>query len=193
MVTRARFLMPIFILSLASVQPAAAITAPREFPLPTHPPELITAAAHTQSEVFAYLIAIDEQLLAMAEQALAKQIDPDIRELAVRMQTELGENLDATRALAVEAKVTVVDTTEVQASRDEGRTGLEELGKLDEADYGSRFLRAMIAADTSALDLIDKRLITDAGDDRVVKHLRGWRTLLAAHLLRAQELQSAGK
>lgn len=186
-------LIPMLSLSLASAAPPPTTIAVPAFPLPTHPPELVTAAAHTQSEVLAYLVAIDEQLLDMAGQALAKQIDPQIRDLATQVQDESRQDRDDTRALAADARIPLVDTTEVTTSRHEGRRDLEELGRLDEADYGSRFLRALIAADTDALDLIDKRLITDATDERVIRHLRASRTRIAAHLLRAQELQSAGK
>ena len=42
------------------------------------------------------------------------------------------------------------------------------------------------------MDLIDKRLLSVVGDERFAHHMRATRTRLAALLLRAQELKSAG-
>jgi putative membrane protein len=186
------------LLAAALVTTAAATTPTPPTttnPPPTAPPAQVpaTAAANTQTEVFAYLIAIDEHLIAMAEQALTKKLEPKLRELALSVRADSRENLAVTRALVVDAKATLVDTTTVTASREQGRTELEQLGKVPDADYGSEFLTALIAKDGYAMDLIDKRLVSDATDERMVQHIQASRTRIAAHQLRAQELQSAGK
>lgn len=188
----------VMLLAVALVTTAAATTPTPPTttnPPPTPPPAQVpvTAAANTQTEVLAYLIAIDEHLVAMAEQALTKKLEPKLRELALSLRADSRETLAVTRALVVDAKVTLVDTTTVTASREQDRTDLEQLGKVPDADYGSAFLKALIAKDGYALDLIDKRLLADATDERIVQHMQALRTRIAAHQLRAQELQSAGK
>ena len=186
------------LLSLAIAMPAAATTTTPSTslaPPPPTPPAQVpaTAAANTQVEVLGFLIAIDEQLASMAEQATKRPVDPKVRELALQVTTELRPNAAITRALAVDAKAKLVDTTDITNSRAQAKIALDLLGKVDDANYGSEFLKVFATESSKALDLIDKRLLTDTTDQRVLDHLRASRTLIAAQRLHAQELQATGK
>jgi hypothetical protein len=144
-------------------------------------------------EALGFLIALDEQLAATAEQALRKKIDPDIRDLAVQASADLRTNVALTRALAADEKITLVDTTEITTSRAQSTIALENLGKVEDAKYGSEFLKALISAGDKAVDLIDKRMWDANDDDRILKHLQKSRGILAGSVARAKELQSLGK
>jgi putative membrane protein len=174
----------------ATTTPSTSLAPPPPTP-PAQVPE--TAAAHTQVEVLAYLNAIDDQLIALAQQALTKKIDREFRDQAMLVLTEMQQNEAMTRALAIEAKDKLLDTTDIKASREQAKNELEQLNKVEDAKYGSEFLKAMIAADGKALDLIDKRLLADAEDERIKEHLQATRTHIAAQMLRAQEVSSSGQ
>jgi hypothetical protein len=179
--------------AMATMIPAPDVTPPGNQPTPPPAQNPITATAHTQTEGLAYLIEIDQQQLALARQARTKVSDQKIRDLANKILTDLSQNLDITRLLAVDAKAKLVDTTEITASRAADKTALDALGKIDKATYGAEYLKTLVADYTANLDLIDKRLLTEATDERIKDHLQATRTLMAAHLGRAQEMQSSGK
>lgn len=186
----ATMLMTAALPAMATKTPSTSLAPP-----PPTPPAQVpaTAAANTQVEALAFVIALDEGLADLAEQALGRPVQSDIRELALTASADLRAHASITRELAVDAKAKLVDTTETKASRDQSRLVLEELAKAKDADYGTEFLKTLIAEDGKALDLLDKRLIAQATDDRIAKHMQATRTKIAGHQLRAQELQSSGK
>jgi hypothetical protein len=182
--------------ALAQVVSSGDPSAP---PSPTLDPTTTTrpsanAAAHSRNEVLAYVVAIDDLGYSIALQGRDRRLDGDIRSFAASMLTEHRDSRMKTRALAAELNLPLVDTTDVRSRRDLGGSELDALGKASDNDYPARFLDAVTEFDTNAIDLIDKRLRSDAADDpRITTHLDATRTRLAAQLLRANELRSAGK
>jgi len=152
------------------------------------------AAAHSRNEVLAYLVAIDNMGYLMAMQGRDRRLDGDVRAFAAAMLAEHRDSRARTRALAAELQLPIVDTTDVRSRLDLGGSEVDALGKVSDNDYAAAFLDAVAEYATDAIDLIDKRLRSDAADDpRITSYLDATRTRLAAQSLRANQLRSSGK
>jgi predicted outer membrane protein len=153
-----------------------------------------TSAAHTASEVLAYLVAYDNLAIGLARQGLDRRADPQVRQLAALMLRNHQADLGRVRALSAEAKAPIVETGDVKARTDLGGTELESLSRVTDADYPARFLDAAIELNQDAVDLIDKRLVSDVADDpRMVKHLQATKEWVLAEKATADALRASGK
>lgn len=156
-------------------------------------PAAATLAAHGPAEVLGFLVAIDEVQIAAANLSRDRPMDPAIRTLAASVLAGRHLHLERTRELAAALHVMPVLTPDVLARRDAARAGFDLVQRSTDEDYGTDFLDALIRDLTRALDLIDRRLVSAAaGNEVLLANLRDTRVGLAADLLRAQELRSAG-
>lgn len=153
-----------------------------------------TAAAHTASEVLAYLIAYDNVAIALARQGRDRRVDPQVRAFAGRMLANHQADIARVRALAAGTGTAIVATGDVKARTDLGGTDLDALARVTDADYPARFLDAAAELHQDALDLMDKRFASDvANDPRMVEHLRATRAWVSVEKADADRLRSAGK
>lgn len=153
-----------------------------------------TTAAHTASEVLAYLIAYDNLAIALARQGRDRRVDPQVRAFAGRMLVNHQNDIARVRALAAATNTAIVETTDVKARNDLGGTDLDALARVTDANYAARFLDAAVELHQDALDLMDKRFASDVADDpRMVEHLRATREWVAIEKGDADRLRSSGK
>jgi hypothetical protein len=132
-----------------------------------------TSAAHTASEVLAYLVAYDNVAIALARQGRDRRVDPQIRALASSMLTNhiedlarVRELLRARRSRSKPATSRRAPTWAAARSTDVARHRRRLPG---------RFLDAVTELNRDLVDLVDKRLLSDADDPRMVKHLQATR------------------
>lgn len=161
----------------AAVPPAAA---------PVLAPSALDSA---QGEALAFLVAINEQHVAAAEQARGKKIDARVRAFADLLHDAQSQNLEQSHAVAAGAGLIIKDSAEVSTLRSKGQADLERMAALDEDDYADAYLEAMANGHAGALALIDGRLLPAASNQAVRQHLTATRTQMAQHLRAARELQ----
>ncbi len=153
-----------------------------------------TAAAHTRSEVLAYLIAIDEVGVALGRIGRDRRADPQVRALAADLFRVHQADISRVRALGTETGIAPVVTSDVRTREGLGGTDLDALNRAADIGFDARFLDAVAEFHRDAVDLIDKRLVSDAGDDkRVLDHLQATRSWISDLMARAQALRSQGK
>ena len=160
----------------------------------TAAPPSATSAAHTASEVLAYMVAYNNMAIGLARQGRDRRVDPEIRALAATMLRNHTEDLARVRALAAGTGTPIVVTGDVRTRTDLGGTELETLSRVTDSDYPARFLDALTELNRDLVDLIDKRLLSDVADDpRMVKHLQATRDWVLAEKALGDALRSAGK
>jgi hypothetical protein len=153
-----------------------------------------TSAAHTASEVLAYLVAYDNRAIALARQGRDRRVDPQIRTLAASMLRSHTEDLARVRGLAAGTGTAIVETSDVRARTDLSGSEVDRLSRVTDADYPAHFLDAVTELNRDLVDLIDKRLLSDVADDpRMVTHLQSTRDWVLAEKATADALRSAGK
>ena len=167
--------------------PAGNPAAP---PAPSVAPATLSPADMAQVRALAFIVAIDEQEVAAAEQARGKKIDPRIRAYADLLHEEHSANLDQTHALADSAKLVLKDDADVMALRSRGQADLERMAALDEDEYAQAYLAAMADGHADTLALIDEHLLPAAPRPELRQHLMLTRSHVEQHWQAAKELQS---
>ena len=189
-----------FSIAIATLMLAALSACDRHADVPASTTPMAPAAAapaveaspseQAQVEAMAFIVAIDEQEIAAAEQARGKQIDPRIRAYADLLHEEHSANLDQTHALADAARLTLQDDADVAALRTRGQADLERMAALDDDDYAQAYLAAMADGHAQALVLIDQRLLPAAVRPELRQHLTATRSHVDQHWQSAKQLQA---
>jgi len=160
----------------------------------TTTPPTPTSAAHTASEVLAYLVAYNNMAMTLARQGRDRRVDPQIRALAAAMLRNHAEDLSRVHGLAAGTATAIVETSDVKARTDLGGAEIDGLSRATDADFPARFLDAVTELNRDAVDLIDKRLLSDVADDpRMVTHLQSTRDWVLAEKASADALRASGK
>ena len=162
--------------STTTAGPAAAVVRPADL---------------AQVQALAFIVAIDEQEVAAAEQARGKKIDPRIRAYADLLHEEHSANLEQSHALADSAKLVLKDDADVMSLRSRGQADLERMAALDDDEYAQAYLAAMADGHADTLALIDERLLSAAQRPDLRQHLMLTRSHVEQHWQAAKELQTA--
>lgn len=191
-----------FSVAIATLMVAAAAGCNRQEPLPqtgtaaapapaiVAPAAAVSAADQAQVDALAFIVAIDEQEVAAAEQARGKKIDASIRAYADLLHQEHSSNLDQTHALADAARLLLKDGADVMAYRSRGQADLERMAALDADEYAEAYLTAISDDHAEALALIDERLLRAATRPELRQHLLATRSQVEQHLQAANALHA---
>lgn len=143
------------------------------------------AVAPDDSLALGLLVAIDDNQIKAAQQAVAMKVSAPVMDYARKMEQEHTDNLVATKALGAQA-----GTTEVQALRERGATDLAERGGKSGEEYEKAYVDAMVKSHTEELALIDGRLLSLASAGPVRDHISRTRDSVTMHLQAAKQLQA---
>lgn len=191
-----------FSVAIATLMLAAATGCNRQEPLPATgttaapgtavvaPAAAVSAADQAQVAALAFIVAIDEQEVAAAEQARGKNIDAGIRAYADLLHEEHSSNLDQTHAIADSTRLVLRDDADVMAYRSRGMADLERMAALDGDEYADAYLTAMADGHAEALALIDQRLLPAATRPQLRQLLMATRAQVEQHLQAAKELHA---
>ncbi len=146
------------------------------------------AAAGTDAEVLAYLIAMDDNVVLAATAAHKKKLGGDVAKLAQSLHEAHGKAQAKTMALGLKLKTTPVDTKGVDDFRVKGAGELAALVPLSGEEFGRAYVGAMVKSHAEALKMIDGQLVPVAKNKDLGKHLAETREDVAAHL---KQLQTA--
>lgn len=139
------------------------------------------------SDVLALLQTLDEQTLALAEQALARTADARVQNFAQLLYTAHTDNLAATQAFDVD----IIANQEVTELREAHEARLDSLATLDDEAFDRNFVDAVIQAHDRGIELLDQ-LLPDVEDDDVRQHVVAARAHLAQHLQAGRQLRENG-
>lgn len=147
-----------------------------------------TKSTAGDAEALATLVAADQHEVAMAKQALGKGVTGGVHDYAVKMQADHGKNLDDTRRVARENKVSTAPTAGVREMEKQGHAEMASLASLKGDAYAKAYAEAMVKGHTEVLGKLDTVLIPGATDPEVVAHLKATRDAVAMHLEAAKKL-----
>lgn len=146
-------------------------------------------AGTTQADALAMLMTVNEHEIAVADQALGKNVTGAVRDFAQMMKTDHSKNLaDTTRLGGAASTSPAVDALKRKGESDE-RALDAQTGKA----YEKAYIDAMVKGHTDALALIDNTLLPAATDANIRQHFTTTRTAVARHLERAKEIEGTLK
>lgn len=153
----------------------------------TGAPSIATRPAISQADALALLMAVDENEIAAADQALARNVGGQVRDYAQMMKTDHGQNLTDTTRLGG----AVSTAPAVAEAKQKGEAGLRSLDAFGGAGYEKAYIDAMVADHTEALAIFDSTLLPVATSANVRQHFITTRAMVARHLARAKEIQAS--
>ncbi|MEE7547240.1 DUF4142 domain-containing protein, partial [Xanthomonas sp. Kuri4-1] len=151
-----------------------------------HPGTGATAAVKGDAQALGVLAALDENEIALAQQAIARKLGGTTEDFAREMVTQHQADLDKVRALGV------ADSANAQALRAKGKAALDALAQEnDENSYRNAFMATMNSDHADALKIVDAELMPAATGEAARQHLTQARKLIAEHYERAQAVVSS--
>jgi len=136
------------------------------------------------SDALGLLVTLDEQVIALAEQALARSRDTAVRSHAEALLAAHSEAPAAAQAFDVDVRA----TREVTTLREQHERSLPSLATRDDAAFDRNVVDALVRTHQQALDLIDT-LLPDVLDAEVREHVAGARAHIAQHLQAGRSLR----
>lgn len=157
--------------------------------IPGSPNREVAGTEGTDAEVLSFVFAVDLNEILAAEQAETKKIGQPVMDYAKMLHAEHGANADKTLKLGHEINVTPSDTKAVDALRVKGAGELAALVPLDGKDFESAYLDGMVKGHNEVLAMIDDKLLKEAKNETLKKHLTDTRQHVAMHLEQAKRLK----
>lgn len=162
----------------------ASRTAPAVSPAPTPAPTGgtgLTAPASSDASVLGALVAIDQNMIDLSQDAIARHVGGGTEDFAREMAQAYQADLEKARTLGAGGGA------QAQALRARGQGALHGISQEDEENpYRNAFLAAITLEHANALKLLDAELIPGAKSDEVRAYLSGARKSIAERYERAQ-------
>lgn len=141
-------------------------------------------------EILGFLAAVNENEIVAALEAGNKKLSPEVSDFAKMLHKEHGKNLEDTLKLGQKINVTPMETGAVDKLRVKGAGELAILAPLDREKFASAYIEAMIKGHVEVLGMIDTKLLKNAANADLKKHLTETRGHVANHLEAARKLQA---
>ena len=148
------------------------------------------ASEGMDGEVMAYLMALDNQEIMAASQALSKNVSEPITTYAQMLQTDHRANMQKTQSAAESINLTAMDTPAVDDFKTKGSSDIAKLDPLSGPEYEKAFMDMMVKGHREALTMIDNQLMSQAQSEPMKAQLQESRKHIAAHLEVAEKIQS---
>lgn len=138
------------------------------------------------AQVLGHITVLNENEIAMSSLAENKQLSGHAKEVNEMIHKDHTANLDKTKQLATDLKISVVEDVHAKQMREQGKQKLDQLKALDGEEFEQAYLQAMIEGHQHGLDMIDNMCLPMAKDAKVKQHLKMTREAVAKHLEHCQ-------
>ncbi|SMB79945.1 hypothetical protein SAMN00120144_4369 [Hymenobacter roseosalivarius DSM 11622] len=180
---------PAYVEKLQFAPPTENVLFPDKPIVPGSPRRMVPGTEGTDAEVLAFIIAVDMNEVLAAAQAQTKALEQPAMDYAKMLHKEHGENAVKTMKLGQTINVTPSNTKAVDDLYVKGATQLATLVTLDEKEFGSAYIDAMTKGHNDVLAMIDDKLLPQAKNEALKKHLTDTRAHVATHLEQAKKLK----
>ncbi len=154
-------------------------------------PDKSMTGTPADGEAMAFVMAVDSNEINAANQAQTKKLSQPVMDYAKMLQTEHSDNADKTMALTHTIHTDLNATPGVDSLKMKGVALLAKLKPMDGKKYEAAYLDAMDKGHTEVLATIDNRLMPEATNDNLKKHLAETRGHVAMHLEMAKKLKAS--
>jgi putative membrane protein len=156
---------------------------------PTPQQSDLTPGKHAdESEILAYLIALNEAEAAAAQDALSKNVDARVTKFAEHMNKDHSKNLEDTQKIAQSMNVQPQDTDLILRFREKSAGIRTDLSQLDGGAFANAYMDYMVRDHQKALEMIDEHFMKSAKDVQLLDHLKVTRSAIAEHFGQAKNI-----
>ena len=181
---------------LAGCMIASAVacgSAPAPEPAATPAPAARTSSGERVNDatIAALVLAANNADIAYAHIALAKAVDPRVKQFAETMINDHSAVNKAAGDLVTRLGVTPTDNERSLDLRDRAEEIRDELREKDGKDFDRSYLSNEVKYHADVLEMVDKLLIPSAMNGELRNLLTSVRPAFAAHLEHAKQLQKS--
>ncbi|MBA2654967.1 MAG: DUF4142 domain-containing protein [Gammaproteobacteria bacterium] len=148
-----------------------------------------TADQQKAGEVIGWLIVLNKNEIAAANEALAKKTNPMVRSYAAMLKQAHSQNLQKTISLSKKIDIKPVENEPVVALKEKGKEELSTLKPMDGKDFQVAYIDAMVKGHAEALDKVNEDL-KNTTNPQLKQHLEATRASVTSHLEKAKMIQS---
>lgn len=141
-------------------------------------------------EVLAWLIVLNKNEIAAANETMRHSIDSAVKKYAQLMRSDHTANLNETKRLSQTIHIKPVVTDNVKSTESEGNKIINTLKPIKDSKlYETTYIEFMVNGHTNALKAIDDYLLNQNLTPRVLTHLKMTKSTVQRHLDKAKEIQ----
>lgn len=168
-------------------------SAPAPEPAPAPAPAVRTSSDDrvNDANIAALVLAANNADIAYAHIALAKAVDPRVKQFAETMINDHSAVNKAASDLVTRLGVTPADNERSLDLRDRAEEIRDELREKDGKDFDRSYLNNEVKYHGDVLDMVDKLLVPSATNEELRNLLTSVRPAFAAHLEHAKQLQKS--
>ncbi|MDP1603280.1 MAG: DUF4142 domain-containing protein [Legionella sp.] len=179
----------IYSLTFSAVLLASGCSQNNENVYQTYDRPLNSVQAHVDARILATVIVLNKNEIAAAQEAQRKSSNPAVRSYAALMIREHSRNLQETRNLAQKLGVRPEEGSAAILLHKKGQHELAMLSGLQGRAFDKAYIGAMVKGHSEALHLIDQKLLPQAYNPAVRRHLEILRSHVLMHLQQAKLVQ----
>ena len=171
----------------APTEPApTTMTTPAEPPAPSKPAE----KPLTDAEILMFTSTANSGEVEMAQLAAKQASNADVKNFAAMMITQHRDMETKGKALATKAKITPADSDVSMSLKSDVSSTVSTLKNQKGKDFDKAYMDAQVKAHRDVLAVFDAKLLPNAQNTELKAALTDARGHIAAHLTKAQDIQS---
>jgi putative membrane protein len=185
-------LLVVLSLACASLFTATIVTAAENQSKDHQHPTANTVQPNVKDgEVLKTLVVLNTNEVDAGKLAAEKATDKKVKQFADQMQKDHSKNMEATKALAKNQKIDLVDSNASNSLQEEGKNELQNLKSTDKKDFDKEYIDMMVKGHEKAAQTIEKELLPNASNPTVANHLKATLKTVKHHLQMAKNTQKA--
>ncbi|MBA2657202.1 MAG: DUF4142 domain-containing protein [Tatlockia sp.] len=155
-----------------------------------HPTKVSAEQAKSEGIILGTLAVINKNEIAAGHLAEEKSANPEVRDYALLMIKEHGDNLNKTEALSNKLGIKPIKGKVALKLQAKGKKELATLKKLKGSSFDKAYIAAMVKGHVEALNLINT-LINESSNPLVKKHLEKTKPHVEHHLTKAKDIKKS--
>jgi len=143
----------------------------------------------SDAEILGVAVAANDGELQMAEVAVKRATNDDVKQFAARMKAHHGAALQKGKQLEARTKLTNAESDVSAYLKSEVATTVKDLKDHEGKAFDRAYVASQVKAHREVLSAIDNRLVSSASNGEVKAMVLEMRRTVADHLTKAEELQ----
>lgn len=143
----------------------------------------------SDAEILGVVLTANQGEVEMADMAVKKATDKDVKSFAVMMKTMHTQGATKTKSTETKTKITHQDSDLTSFLKSDVQKTENDLRDKTGSDFDKSYIDAQVTAHKNVLAAIDNRLIPSATNSEVKSLLTETRKVVVDHIAKAEEVQ----
>jgi putative membrane protein len=148
-----------------------------------------TAPLGSDAEVLAFVMAMNDSEVQMAEMAKKKADNAEVKSYAAMMLQQHTQGMAKVRTLQTKTKLELKDNELTTNMKNDAGQNMSMLRDKEDKDFDRLYIDSQVRMHKDALDVLDNRVIPAISNGEVKSTVSEMRRQVAHHLAKAEQIQ----